>query len=282
MGWKIGPIKIKNPFSQGKRDAADAAAKVRLEEEERERKLQEATRAINAIFGVGAELVDRPAISPNANVPGNTSVGRALQHALTIDGPRYAVTDPDLYGGDPELIVKAQQSAAERARLYDTTAQDIINYFREDLDRDLSEEQRQARFSLARSGLSGSGRDASMNARLLERYNRGLLQAGNVADASVTDMRGLDEQSRMNLINQILAGGDASSAISGATAAMQNNVERARSAAMTQSLGNIFGDMRELYNLGQQRSGRDAAQQQFQRSGAYYNPQSYTGNVVRR
>lgn len=254
MGWKIGPIKIKNPFSQGKRDAADAAAKVRLEEEERERKLQEATRAINAIFGVGAEL----------------------------DGPRYAVTDPDLYGGDPELIVKAQQSAAERARLYDTTAQDIINYFREDLDRDLSEEQRQARFSLARSGLSGSGRDASMNARLLERYNRGLLQAGNVADASVTDMRGLDEQSRMNLINQILAGGDASSAISGATAAMQNNVERARSAAMTQSLGNIFGDMRELYNLGQQRSGRDAAQQQFQRSGAYYNPQSYTGNVVRR
>ena len=87
----------------------------------------------------------------------------------------------------------------------------------------------------------------------------------------------------LNLVSQILSGMDESTAITGATSALRQNVEGAKSSALQQSLGDIFGNVANLYNLRTISQSNDEAKKNYMNAvnALGLNPGSYSGTVTR-
>lgn len=217
------------------------AEEQRRREEERERQMKAATDKINELFGV-------------------------------TDGYQY---------GDPRLRQVAGQNALERKQLYNQTREDILNYFRNELDRQRQLAMDDLAVSLARRGVSGGSADLAGNAKLSEFYNKNLTDLTNRADLSVADLRAADEKARLNLINNIRSGMDQESAVAGATEALKTNIDRARESALSQQLGNMFDEFRKLYAADQYVTGVNQGKTAAKQRTPFYlkEPGSYAGNV---
>lgn len=144
---------------------------------------------------------------------------------------------------------------------------------RDMLNTDLSRQQqdvtRQAKFSLARSGLTGGSAAVDMGRNIAREAQRGAIGAERQARAGVADLRGRDEQTRTQLISLARSGGNIGDAAAQTAAALRANLEGARNANVTQGLGDVFGTtataIRERRNADERRRGYEAA-------GTYANP----------
>ena len=158
-----------------------------------------------------------------------------------------------------------QRGAALRSRnqLYDTVSNDTYNFHKQRLDdgRDLAE--RSLRFQLARQGQFGGSLDVDQNGELAKGYNNGLVDARNLADAARNEALARDDQTRIDLINRINAGMDEGSAIASAGSQMQSNINQARDNALSQSLGDAFGNIALLKKQWDYQQGMNQVQSQY-------------------
>lgn len=242
--------------SQERKAAAEEAARAQARE------------AVNRIFGIGS---DEPApIAPNMEdfaiqpsgvsvngLPGsygvvnNTITGtgsygfghlnRGLPQEKKYDMAKYTAA-LNAFKDKQSKYKTTKQRGDERARQYRDTGDAVYNFNVKELDRNATREGRNLRFELARRGQTGGSNDIDQNQLFGELYDRGKLQARTAGDSASARLKAEDEQTRLNLINSINAGSDASTAISGANRALQNNLETVRSNALGEGIGNVFND----------------------------------------
>ena len=165
--------------------------------------------------------------------------------------------------------------ADSRSALYDRIREDVRDYYMRDLNQQRDDTERTARFGLARRGVIGGSSELDVADRILEEYNRGVLNIGNRADQAALRARAADEKARLDLISRIRAGMQAGNAIASATNALENNLDDARASATAQSLGQVFSDYG--YYLTERAKERGYRRGQGQGGTFYANPGSYYG-----
>jgi hypothetical protein len=242
--------------SQERRAAAEEAARAQARE------------AVNRIFGIGGD--EPPPVAPDiesfaiddslsrgmAGLPGsygvinNTITGQGSygfgnlnrgQSGKKYDMAKYQAALADFQNKRAKYQTTAQR-ASDRQKQYDDTGNAVYEFNMKDIDRNATREGRNLRFELARRGQTGGSVDIDQNQLFGELYDRGKLQARTAGDSASARLKSEDEQTRLNLINSINAGTDASSAIAGANKSLQNNLDTVRSNAFGEGIGNIFND----------------------------------------
>lgn len=143
-------------------------------------------------------------------------------------------------------IDSAFDSPGRQAQYTDFMAA-LRGLYRTDADKQKAVADRNLRFSLARSGLTGGSAAADARTTLGEEYSRGILDAEQRAQGGVADLRNADQQARLNLIQLANAGTGATSAATNAAAAMRANLSSAEATRRTQGLGDIFASTADTY-----------------------------------
>lgn len=132
------------------------------------------------------------------------------------------------------------------------------DYYMQDLNRQKTTNDRDLKFSLARSGQTGGSLAVDQNRRAGEDFNRGILDADRRAQSAAADLRTQDEQARMNLIAMAQSGLDATTASQQSANAMRNNLAAGKATSTAQGLGDAFGGFGEFFK----RSREQAANRQ--------------------
>lgn len=166
---------------------------------------------------------------------GSGGAGRAQRAAEETEARRQAQVSATT--GRINAIFDSPQRQQQYMDLGDA----LMGYFRQDADRQQAVADRNLRFSLARSGLTGGTAAADAGAQQRGEYLRGLLGGSQRAQGAVADLRGQDATTRAQLIQLAQAGADATTAASQAAQGMQASVGNARANALAQGLGDIFG-----------------------------------------
>lgn len=146
------------------------------------------------------------------------------------------------------------------------------DYLFKDLDRRKVEQDRNLKFSLARSGLSGGSTDIDQNRALSETYLRGIAEAERRAQGAGANLESADQQAKQSLFSSILAGGDVSTAAQNATQMMQTNLAQGRLDATQNAFEGLFGDFGDIYKNSREAAGERRASQEF---GTLFGPRPY-------
>ncbi len=223
----------------------DGGAQAR--QEESDTKKRAARERLNALFGVGSA-------SPAPSAPAS---GRSW---MDDEGMVYAGA-PDPIGAP--AMSEADRNKAARDALYAKVREDSFTAGRRGLDEGKTQAARENRFALFAQGLAGGSEDVDQNALLDRTYREGLLKLGGKADATVADMRGNDESTRLQLLQSIDAGMDEGSAISSALGQMKVNSDRAAATAQGTDLGDLFAGSGLLYTKSNAARGTQAARDQY-------------------
>lgn len=149
----------------------------------------------------------------------------------------------------------AAKNLAARNAGYGQVKTNSLNFMNEDINRNREDAARAMRFGLARSGLTGGSVDIDENANLTDANQRSTVQANQLADNQVQQIRADDEATRAELIGKITAGLDADSAATTAAQRMQSNREKAISAPPSHMLDNLFGNIGNFWNQAQYSQG---------------------------
>lgn len=158
-----------------------------------------------------------------------------------------------------------KQEAARLARVNETTGQinalfdtperkqqvadfgaAMQDFYLQDLNRQKSDADRSLTFALARSGLTGGSRQIDANRTLGQDYQRGILDAERMAQGAMADLRGQDEQARLNLTSLAQSGLSTGNAATQAAAAMRASLEGAGAAAKADAFGDFFGNVAQV------------------------------------
>lgn len=234
----------------------DGGASERQAQQEKEK--GSARAAINRIFGVGASASDAPT-REQFTTPGYDPYGDGNIPAK-FDEAGY---DNALAGytasGSPDV------NAAARTAGYDRIKSAVLDFNKNKLDTDREPAARQLNFALLRSGNAGGSVDIDQNNLMQRKYDQGLLDATNSADAAALEAKSGDEEARLNLLSRIDAGMDQGSAIAGANQQLQNSADRAIAAAKGQSIGNVFDNAGLLYQTSQVANGQNDASSLYSR-----------------
>ena len=107
---------------------------------------------------------------------------------------------------------------------------------------------RQLRFALARSGLTGGSGAVDAYQQLGEEHADAVLQAERQAQNALARLRGADEAARADLTRLAQSGVQATTAASQAANALRANLAQAESRSLVQGLGDLFGRTRALYD----------------------------------
>lgn len=174
-------------------------------------------------------------------------------------------------GGSNDAQRAAERAEAERqARIREATARinaafdnpnraqertDFFNatraYNMDDLNRQKSDADRNLKFAMARSGLTG-GSTAIDNARRLgEDYTRGVIEADRRAQSALADLNAADEGSRLQLIQMAQSGLDATTGSARAFESLRNNLQANRATATAQGVGDVFSRFADIYRQSQ-------------------------------
>jgi hypothetical protein len=138
-----------------------------------------------------------------------------------------------------------------RRPAYEQHAENVRQYHQQSIGEDYATAQRDLRDALARQGLTAGSADIDQAALLGRERDKGLLEAGRRADTAASDLEMADEATKQNLIAQINAGLDASSAGNALYAGMQATRERAASADLTNRINNFFRNIGAIYETQQ-------------------------------
>ena len=138
----------------------------------------------------------------------------------------------------------------------------LRDFYGQDLNRQKQTADRTRRFSVARSGLAGGSADADSSRMLGEEYTKGLLDMENRAQAGYNDLVSRDEAARLDLLAQVRAGMDTTTAAARSAAAIAGNANTAQSQSLAQGLGEVFGNSTAIFkdqrDAAERRRGMDA------------------------
>lgn len=148
--------------------------------------------------------------------------------------------------------------APQRESQYQDYAGAVRKRYTDDANRQKLVADRNLKFSLARGGLSGGSADVDARRTMGEEYTRGILSAEDKTQQAVTGLRAQDEQSRMNLIQLVQSGLDATTAAQRANAGVQQTAQQASAGSVTGGLGEIFGSTAATYKTQQDAAARRA------------------------
>lgn len=136
----------------------------------------------------------------------------------------------------------------------------FVNALREHLLSDLTRQQsqaaRQLRFGLARGGLTAGSFAGDAGTNLARESSLGQMGAERRVQGAEADLRGADENTRLNLYQLVQGGADATTAAQRAGAAMRSNLSGAMGANLSEGLGNVFGGTADLYRRQQEAAER--------------------------
>lgn len=152
-------------------------------------------------------------------------------------------------------INAAFDNPARAAQIQDFLAA-TRGFYMDDLNRQKGDTDRNLKFAMARSGLSGGSVAIDNAARVGQDYLRGVIEADRRAQGAASDLRAQDEQSRLNLISLAQQGMDATTGNSRALSSLQNNLQAGRSTATAQGIGNAFSGFADLYRRSQEEAAR--------------------------
>ena len=252
------------------------ADQMRADEAERERKMAEATAAINVMFGVRPQGVEDPNAAARAGYQQKLDMLRRLREQGVEQEHRifepYRPGDEPLVLDNEEALAYYQNKLAQlpaapnnaaqaatardnriaRNTLYRDTRGDILDYFTDQLGEQRERAESAIDIDMARRGLTYGSAATDADRVLQEENDQQLMNLTTRADSAVTDMRLSDEQARLDLIARIRAGMDAQSAIAGARSAMDNNINRTREQLTSTALEGLFSEVEDLY--GQRRA----------------------------
>ena len=150
-----------------------------------------------------------------------------------------------------EITRNTQQANAifdspERQAQYDDFYGATRELGMQDLDKQKSNADRQAKFALARSGQTGGSRARDVGTSLGEDYIKGLLTVDQRALAGKSDLMASDNASRQNVLSMIMSGMDLTTANSNAASALRSNLEAGKSTRLAGGLGDLFGGVSNL------------------------------------
>jgi hypothetical protein len=159
--------------------------------------------------------------------------------------------------------INAAYDAPGRQSQYDDFLNAVRQNYTEDATRQKAVADRGLKFATARSGLSGGSADVDSRRTAGEEFQRGILQAEDRAQGALGDLKGADEQSRLQLLQMAQSGLDATTAASRANAAISSGAQSALADQKAKGLGDIFGSTIKTVNTQQeaaaQRRGQTSA-----------------------
>ena len=157
---------------------------------------------------------------------------------------------------------RGERNSPDRRQQVEDFAQATRQLLEGQLTRQKTRADRDAKFALARSGLSFGSADADTSAGLQRQFEDGLLDAERRSQGAAADLRNQDEQARLNLIALAQSGLDSTTASEQALSQLQANINAARAQGNQQSLGNLFEDFADIARFSQEQ-GRLRREQRF-------------------
>lgn len=156
---------------------------------------------------------------------------------------------------------------------------DVVNATRQfntqDLTRQKGDADRQLKFALARSGVTGGSTQVDQQKTLGEDYQRGVLEVDRRSRAVGADLQAADQDARARLIQLATSGGDATTASRHAAEVMRTNLEAGRASATANGLGDLFVGLKPFVQ-----NNRDDAQRRqaiYDAGRNLYGPSASTG-----
>lgn len=150
-----------------------------------------------------------------------------------------------------------------REKGYDDYLSAVRESYVDDANQQKEETDRSLKFSMARSGLTGGSAQVDANRTAGEEYQEGILQAEDLAQGSLGDLKNSDEQSRLSLISMAQSGLDSTTAASRASSAASSSASTALANEKAEGLGDIFGSTAKTISAQQEgaatRAGAKAA-----------------------
>lgn len=155
------------------------------------------------------------------------------------------------------------ENTAAREKQYGQMEQDIINFHRQQLDKERGESQRQMGFNMARSGQSGGSQQAYDQSMMDETYQKGLADIAAKAKAAVAQARSGGESAFNRGLQQINSGADATTQISSAMSDMANSMANALEGAKGGSWSGFFGNLASTVDTAKQAAGQAGAKSAY-------------------
>lgn len=154
---------------------------------------------------------------------------------------------------DAQVSASTQQinnlfDSASRTQQYGQLASDTTNYYTSQLDQQKAQNDRSLKFSLSRSGQTGSSLAADQSSRAAKDYLNGVLDATRRGQAAGASLQSSDQTQRANLIAQAQGGLDVTSAAANSAAAMRSSLQTAQSGSTADSFGDAFKDFGAIYS----------------------------------
>ena len=150
---------------------------------------------------------------------------------------------------------EAKTNSAARQVGYDKIRASNMALMQDQIGRDRTDATRELSFGLARSGLSGGSVDIDENRNITDANQRMIVQANQLADGQVAQVKGQDEVKYAQSIQAIDAGLDADTAITSATQNMLNNRDQAINDPTSSSINNLFSGIGNFWSNYQYQQG---------------------------
>lgn len=159
---------------------------------------------------------------------------------------------------------------------------DFVNatrqYYQQDLDKQKANTDRQLKFALAKSGLTGGSEQVDQQEQLGEQYAKGQLQAEQKALGAGANLQDADEQARQRLIALATSGLDSTNAATQSAEALRTDLQSARAQAGTDALGDVFSSFNNFAkNVDTAHQQRDAYKQLYSLYGPIQTSGGYGG-----
>lgn len=191
-------------------------------------------------------------------------------------------------GGDPDKASKRAEAREEQRRRevaqstaaidrtfagrkpqYDAFLAALREQYGSEASRQKKIVDREAKFSLARGGLTGGSAAADMGRKIGEDYTQGVLRGEQLSQGKLADLISADESSRANLISLANQGTGIGSVTAGAARSLQANLQGARSTGLATDIGDVFGGVADVYRKQQEAAARRRG---FSESEVYSDP----------
>lgn len=115
-----------------------------------------------------------------------------------------------------------------------------------DLNQQKAEADRNAKFALARGGLTGGSRARDVGSAMGRDYVEGLLNVDRRAQGAMADLMAADQVSKNNLLSLAQSGLDLTTASQNAASALRANLQSGESTRLAGGLGELFGTASDL------------------------------------
>lgn len=159
--------------------------------------------------------------------------------------------------GEINAVFNDPRREGEIADFVDATRQ----YYRQGLDDQKGETDRDLKFAMARAGLTGGSVQRDKNTDVAEQYARGLIDVNQKALGAGSALRAQEQEARARLIALATSGLDATNAANQASAAMRSNLESQRTASRFDAPAQAFGTFQNYLTRAQETADRRRANQ---------------------